>query len=198
MKTRFIKCIGTRVWFRVFCYSSDHGCKNGYGCEAKIFLSDFLHEDKPEEHGIQRGGNTEDYPEERWPRVCEHCNEKFEGKKFHRQVFNKRLYNTASGSPEPGDLYWINWYPETMYWDNHSGPMLCAVLPNGREWIIDSRASNCDKPDDRAHRCWVRHGDPETGLVNVDKNGHTCSAGAGSIIVGDYHGFLRYGNFEAC
>ena len=64
-------------------------------------------------------------------------------------------------------------------------------LPNGREWDIDSRCSNCTLPDDRIHRCWVRHGEPPN--IHVDKNGHTCSAGAGSILAGDYHGFLHNG-----
>jgi hypothetical protein len=46
-------------------------------------------------------------------------------------------------------------------------------------------------PNDRLHRCWVRHGDaPE---LTVDKNGKTCGAGGGSIVSGSYHGFLRNG-----
>jgi hypothetical protein len=48
-------------------------------------------------------------------------------------------------------------------------------------------------PDDGEHRCWVRHGEPPR--ITVDKNGPTCQAGAGSILAGDYHGFLRDGAF---
>jgi hypothetical protein len=47
--------------------------------------------------------------------------------------------------------------------------------------------------DSRPHKCWVRHGDPKTGTVHVDKNGVTCGAGAGSIASGSYHGFLHNG-----
>lgn len=71
------------------------------------------------------------------------------------------------------------------------GRFLVVRLPNGRDWCIDSRASNCTLPQDNVHRCWVRHGEPPN--LTVDKNGVTCAAGAGSIQAGDYHGFLRGG-----
>lgn len=72
------------------------------------------------------------------------------------------------------------------------GPQLMVICPNGSPWNIDSRASNCTMPYDYSHRCWVRTGTPPK--VTVDKGGHTCAAGAGSIMaygprdVGDYHG----------
>lgn len=75
------------------------------------------------------------------------------------------------------------------------GPQLTVVCPNGAEWTIDSRASNCTLPYDYEHRCWVRHGDPPN--VTVDKNGLTCAAGGGSIQAGDYHGFLQNGVLTA-
>lgn len=78
---------------------------------------------------------------------------------------------------------------------------LHAVCPNGQHWDIDSRASNCTRREDNVHRCWVRHGDPtQPHTVHVDKNGDTCAAGAGSIIVNAkqpaYHGFLHNGRFS--
>lgn len=109
-----------------------------------------------------------------------------------------RIYDTPSGELEPGCMYWDDNLPENTYWDNQRGPMLHVVCPNGRHWNIDSRASNCGSPDNKTHRCWVRHGDPETGIVTVDKKGETCSAGSGSIIIGGYHGFLSNGEFESC
>jgi hypothetical protein len=45
----------------------------------------------------------------------------------------------------------------------------------------------------RPHKCWVRHGEPPNHTV--DKRGNTCGAGAGSILSGSYHGFLRDGSF---
>lgn len=129
--------------------------------------------------------------------ICQTC-----GQTFTPKVFGAR-YDTASGDLEPGCLFWNNYYPKTTYWDNQEGPHLVAVLPNGTHWQIDGRASNCTMPHDRTHRCWVRHGDPETGIVHVDKNGHTCNAGAGSIHVDqgtptEWHGFLHDGEFNKC
>lgn len=106
------------------------------------------------------------------------------------------IYDTPSGELEPGCLFWADWYPENMYWDNHTGPHLCAVLPNGHHWNIDSRASNCTLPNDRKHRCWCRHG--EVPNITVNKNGNTCSAGGGSIAVSGWHGFLTNGEFKVC
>jgi len=48
------------------------------------------------------------------------------------------------------------------------------------------------------HRCWVRHGRPEDGTLHVDKNGVTCAAGAGSIVAGNFHGFLHGGFLTSC
>lgn len=111
-------------------------------------------------------------------------------KRFKPSVCGSR-YNTESGDLAPGDMYWATWLPENFFWDNHKGPHLCVILPNGHEWNIDSRASNCMAPGDRLHRCWIRHGDPPN--VTVDKNGSTCPAGGGSIQSGDYHGHLQNG-----
>lgn len=72
-------------------------------------------------------------------------------------------------------------------------PPLIVKTPGG-DWNIDSRASNCTKPEDNEHRCWCRHGEPPN--VTVDKNGLTCGCGC-SIGFGEnwsrYHGFLRNG-----
>lgn len=108
-------------------------------------------------------------------------------------VSSAPIWDTPSGELEPGCLYYADWLPNDMWWDNQVGPHLCAVLPNGNHWNIESRASNCTMKDDRTHRCWCRHG--EVPNITVDKNGHTCQAGAGSIASGNYHGFLRNGEF---
>ena len=129
---------------------------------------------------------------------CERCGAPRPADAKHsRGMF--RIYNTPSGKPEPGDLFWVDWYSgaekgKCIYgWTNCTGKHLYAVLPNGHQWDIDSRASNCTKKDDTTHRCWVRHG--EVPNIHVDKQGHTCAAGAGSIVAGDYHGFLHHGAF---
>jgi hypothetical protein len=109
-----------------------------------------------------------------------------------------QIYNTASESPEPGDLFWLpcasaNGAARCHYWDNCEGRHLYGVLPNGHWWNIDGRARNCALPNDRLHRCWIRHGRPEDG--DVDKAGLTCAAGAGSIDYGGWHGHLTHGHW---
>lgn len=52
--------------------------------------------------------------------------------------------------------------------------------------------------DSQPHYCWVRHGDPRTERIHVDKNGVTCKAGSGSISKEDYHGFLHFGKLTGC
>lgn len=157
------------------------------------------------EHEIRVEGETSyqavEYPYDKLT-ACKFCNAPVpedEGDDGPWRGGSKRvLYDTESGRPEPGDLFFVEMHPggRCYNWDNCPGRHLTAVLPNGHYWDIDSRSSNCTRPDDKTHRCWVRHGDPEKGEpVHVDKNGETCQAGAGSILAGDYHGFLHHGHF---
>lgn len=89
--------------------------------------------------------------------------------------------------PSPTDPTLPAAHPSYTFAD---GPHLCVQTPGG-SWNIDSRASNCTLPYDYNHRCWIRHGEPPQ--ITVDKSGVTCSAGAGSIACGSYHGFLQNG-----
>ncbi len=110
-------------------------------------------------------------------------------------------FATADGqkvdAPQPGDVYLFPLHEpgQCPYWDNCDGRHLMVVLPKpGGTWDVDSRASNCTMRDDRQHRCWVRHGDPtRPETLHVDKQGHTCQAGAGSILSGGFHGYLHNG-----
>lgn len=85
------------------------------------------------------------------------------------------------------------------------GLALVVKTPGG-DWHVDAQASNCTRDQRvavsgkpgwtqfvRSHYCWVRHGDPKTGEVHVDKGGNTCAAGAGSILFPTFHGFLHNG-----
>jgi hypothetical protein len=89
-----------------------------------------------------------------------------------------------------GAMWRATWYPKNFEWDNETEPHLIVKTPGG-DWDIDDRCSNCGKPQDNLHRCWVRHGEPPG--VTVDKAGLTCAAGAGSIMQKTWHGFLRDG-----
>ena len=187
MQARLATTIGQRLYLRIF---SSGVCDKYSYCNAMKHLYDEIQNPVPAIMHIP-DERVENYEEEEWNKICEHC-----GKEIVngiKQIHQKRLYDTPSGDLEPGCLYWNTWYPKNFFWDNHDGPHLMAVLPNNNHWNIDSRASNCTMPDDKIHRCWVRHG--EVPNITVDKNGNTCQAGGGSIEVRDYHGFLQNGNF---
>ncbi len=133
----------------------------------------------------------------RWPQKCDHCGKPF-APTDHFQLFQDALMRAADGRIWPFrelpagacyNAFWDKWHVGS------DGRSLVVMLPTRppRPWHIDSQASNCTKPDDKAHRCWCRHGRPEDGTLHVDKNGNTCAAGAGSIAVEGYHGFLHNG-----
>lgn len=131
----------------------------------------------------------------RWPNKCDHCDRALtEDDKC--QVFVEPIYRrtdtgeemTLRGAP-PGAMWDATWFS-----DIYRGPdrrCLVVRLPDGHDWMIDSRASNCSMRGDNSHKCWVRHGEPPN--ITVDKNGHTCQAGGGSIQTPKWHGFLRNG-----
>lgn len=174
------------------------GCHNAY-----TFLRDV-----PELSAWKAFGNREDYPAEQWPTQCKHCGAPvpspeqlvkqvgWTGIQMNHQVSSSRLYNSPSGEPENGDMFESTWHDacDCPYWDNCNGIHLQVILPNGVHWDVMSRASNCTLKEERTHRCWVIQGSYKDGTITVDKNGHTCSAGAGSIDVPGWHGFLRDGN----
>jgi hypothetical protein len=132
----------------------------------------------------------------RWPAACD-CGRVF-GEGDPHQEWSESLYRrgdtgeliTLRHAPD-GAMWDATWMPEI--WRGPDGRALMVKCPGGHEWHIDGRASNCTMPGDNVHKCWVRHGEPP--VITVDKNGPTCAAGAGSIVAGDYHGFLQNGQF---
>jgi len=137
---------------------------------------------------------------EGWAGICERCGEVIPWDApgaVRKSSGTKIIWDTPSGDLEPGCLYYEHRgdYDHfcSGHWTNCDQRHLYAILPNGHHWDIDSRAKNCGSPQDFTHRCWVRHGEPP--MVHVDKNGQTCTAGAGSILAGNYHGFLHNGQF---
>lgn len=178
----------------------EHGCPGQFAFhDARMLIA---HVEKP----VPGPGVAEESPDDwsayrydsRWPRKCE-CGYVFGDRTGeHRQVRDERLY---SGCPD-GQLYTLRDAPVGAMWDawwmtdDYKGADgLCLVVKTpGGDWMVDGRASNCTRPDDWTHRCWTRTGDPRTGMVTVGKTyGPTCAAGAGSIAIGRYHGFLVQG-----
>jgi hypothetical protein len=139
-----------------------------------------------------------------WPRGCARCSYTF-AEADPWQIFSESIYRRLDTgevfrlSRAPiGAMWWLEWMQGLWNPQLGSSP-LCVMLPGHHEWIIDSQANNCSMKDDynqQRHHCWVAHGAPPD--VTVDKNGRTCAAGAGSIVVPGYHGFLRGGYLEGC
>jgi hypothetical protein len=145
----------------------------------------------------------------RWPTRCDTCGKEFSAG-AHSTLAEPPLYLRADtgalltlSDAAPGAMWWAPWYSSKAkdgWMTGYDGRTLVVRLPDGRDWIVDSVASNCPIPKDRSHRCWLRQGEPPdvTAGKKAEKGEKTCSAGAGSIQTGSWHGFLRNGWLERC
>lgn len=208
------------VSLRRFTYGRDLTCQKPVYTGAGHDASAVIHEQALEcdwlefdERGYYSVLGHADKNDERWPKVCATCGEPFDyADEF--QINADRLY---AGAPDDklytmralpvGALYDATWLHGHMHGPGPDGIALMVVTPGGT-WHVDGEANNCTRPQreqrvengkaqtyltERTHQCWVRHGDPRTGEVHVDKNGNTCAAGAGSIMMERWHGFLHNG-----
>lgn len=207
------------------CYSSDDGMQRGAGeradepidparcrsyCNAMRFLDEIEEEfEGPRDQARRYRKQYEpgEWPWDAFPNVCEACGK--EMKNPTRQVFMDEILVVKTG-PRAGQefarrdlpvgaMWHVGHYDDIPEWQGRDGIALQVMTPDG-EWHVDGRANNCTMPDDKVHRCWVRHGDPRTGYVTVDKEATpefpTCNAGAGSIWMkapDGWHGFLYRG-----
>lgn len=208
MKTRLVKEIGTRASLRV--YWGDAECPNCLGGGRPGYHNAQVHlADSAVLEDWKLGGGPADYPDERWPSKCDHCGVAVPAQApereygtggsnggLERQVQHDRIYDTPSGKLEPGSIFEAHWLPRDFMFDGVDRHLVC-VLPNGHHWHMTGRASNCTMPQDRTHRCWVIH-EEAPGVFHVDKAGHTCAAGAGSIAAPGWHGFLHHGELVQC
>lgn len=198
-----------RLSLRRFRMTTDEGptCDGPMSyCDAKTPIGgeDALWQGEGRERTWVNQHNAARYKDDpRWPQACAGC-----GKPFvdtdHRQVFPELIYRRT----DTHEFLVLRDAPAGAMWDatwmDRKGPdgrSLMVRCPNGpvdtkgqgptRDWFVDGFASNCTKPDDPEHHCWCRHG--AVPDVTVDKQGLTCSAGAGSIKMPHWHGFLRGG-----
>lgn len=202
VRTFWLEPTGTvRRWLRRYSYAGNgHTCADGYH-DAIVDL------DSAVPDVDQVNGDTWPHDDPRWPVECERgCGYRFvdddqwQLSTWHEYTSPQRpgeTFTLRPGEEIPGAMWDATWWP----WKGPDGRSICVVLPNGHTWGIDMVATNCTRPDDKAtppeqrqHWCWLRHGEPP--VLTVDKDGPTCAAGAGSILSGDYHGFLRNGVFE--
>ena len=198
-------------------------CPQGGYCDASVIIADRAPasvwvEERVDEERDRPVYRTRDElvarDDARWPTSCSRCGRDFINDD-RKQVWADDLYTGAPSGElvtlrdaPPGSAYDAWWLPE--WYRGPDGIALMVVLPNGHPWHVDGQASNCTRPQQerrgrtvvtpRSHYCWIRHGDPRdpqgtrTGQkLHVDKRGDTCAAGAGSIVAGNYHGFLHNG-----
>ncbi|TGT72893.1 hypothetical protein EN802_13520 [bacterium M00.F.Ca.ET.159.01.1.1] len=201
-------------WLRRYTSSDKHKCgATGSFCNAMFDLgeADILYTTDGYIDGVREDRKPPD-SDPRWPTACSACGRLF-GAEDPFQLFSRQIYVCeATGActtleKAPVGSCWDAWWISER---RKEGPTGCAYmvgpdhrsltvkLPGNHDWLIDSRAKNCTMPDDNEHFCWVRHGRPEDGTLHVDKNGHTCAAGAGSIAVPGFHGFLHHGVLRDC
>lgn len=152
-----------------------------------------------------------EHDDPRWPIRCTSCDYVFvdtdEWQMWQQGLYRRpdtgQLHVLHSTAPDalgatsaPAGACWDAWWMSDWA-KGPDGLCLMVRLPNGHDWMVDSEASNCTRKGDRTHKCWVRDGDPRRGTVTAGKAGETCTAGAGSILSGDYHGFLTGGVLTA-
>lgn len=204
---RFLRC------FQSYRTGEDAGPCAGY-CNARIPLDEVEIEYDSREDGtkFQRGYSAKDWPWDAFKTACDKCGVEMPAPE--RQIFTDQIFVVKTGEragqvfarreAPVGAIWEIEHYRDIPDWQGPDGMAINVVLPGG-EWSPDGRANNCTKPGDTKHRCWVRHGDPRTGYVHVDKAGTaerpTCEAGAGSIWMNaptGFHGFVHRGYVTDC
>lgn len=195
-------------------YKHYHEAKNVIGQAEYITPGDVLKENGPI--------SADDV---RWPVKCCHCDYMFIDSD-PKQYFQERLYMHGETGElmtlraAPVGAMWFAEESNEYYASRKGadGKTLIVRTPGG-DWCIDNRATNCDSAckhcgvaykDHRAgvgcghyedahanHKCWVRHGVAPN--IHVDKNGHTCGAGAGSFqdAANIWHGFLHHGRLHS-
>lgn len=186
----------------------NRGCPDGMGgalcCVARWPLDEVYYP--------MNGGSVpaellvpQDHPA--WPTICDRCSRPLvndDGKPADRQTHLRRIYRCPEDNREmllreapPGAMWFADWMIQPNGWyRGPDGHCLIVKVPGNHDWMVDSRANNCTLPNDNEHRCWVRHG--LVPNITVDKNGLTCQAGAGSILVPNWHGHLRNGFLVTC
>lgn len=187
------------VYLRRYTDTRTSECPRGY--HSAMNLRERVQEIiEPGEHGpVNRTTELYEKPAQDdpgWPTVCAHCGEPF-APEAPFQLFTERIWRRGDTGEEyeedqipAGGMYDAWWYPWKGLDDGRS---VVVRMPGGGLWCVDSQASNCTRPGDRSHRCWLRHGEPPHFTVNKEPRELTCDAGGGSIETKHWHGFLTDG-----
>lgn len=193
-------------------WTSTEGYRSGHAALGPVVVAEEPAHKVTSEQGYEHWASRPDWDptDPRWRTTCDQCGGPLP-EQAYRQTDATPLYRRLDTGEvltlreAPDGALWVAWW---FNWKGPDGLCVVAKCPGGSEWIIDGVASNCPHrtglrsaeydPDPASgpqhHRCWVRHGSPP-GVITIDKNGHSCAAGAGSIVAGSYHGFLQNGAF---
>lgn len=186
---------------------------------AGVFLGRYS---RPAESGRgMYGGSWHpwEFADREWPDKCAACG----GPAEHRSVWTDDVMVRADGGPgefskrtPPVGMMWDAFWLPDRYTKVDEGPgwvnvgpdglALCVAVPyqskdgswRTMEWMPEQRASNCTLKQDGEHHCWVRSGDARKNQCHVDKNGRTCAAGAGSIVMPGWHSFVHGNLVKGC
>lgn len=139
------------------------------------------------------------WSERTWPATCRNCGHvfDFDGADWRHMGTNYAYRRTDTGEEGLIRDFGVGAMWDAMWYDRKGpdGRSLVVRLPGDHDWMVDSRASNCDQRD-REHYCWVRTGEVPNVTANKGQPGESCSAGGGSIWVDmphGWHGFLTRG-----
>lgn len=196
IKCFFIKPNGKASrWLRRYSSADGNPCPiNGSYHNAQVPIEDSLDAENRSDEPIIR----EMYADQ-WPTKCD-CGYVFTTED-PKQLFSQNQYVDEAGrvmtlqSAPAGAMWDAVWFNKMPAYTGPDGICLVVKTPAG-EWMVDGRASNCTMPEDNVHKCWVRHGVPPN--ITVSKDGNTCAAGAGSILIKEYHAMLQEGELRQC
>lgn len=197
---------------------------NWRGYHNAITPLDVIEDGNPDGTYSSSSQDAPSHDDPRWPTTCG-CGYQFTDADEYQLSAHRLYRRTDTGEEMAlhdapvGAMWFADWMLSegSNHYRGPDGHCLVVRCPDKHDWTVDGRANNCtmgckncgaaysghdwqkckqyDPQDDGEHKCWVRHGDPRTGNITVDKNGLTCNAGGGSIDTGHYHGFLRSGEF---
>lgn len=128
------------------------------------------------------GAGRDDIPHDdpRWPTHCE-CGYAFEPEDQWQHNLNRCFLPQGKAEPmfslpnaPPGAMWYSDWWPQK----GPDGRALTVRTPGG-DWLIDAPARNSNTP-------WTRTGVPPKVTAHP------------SILVGEYHGWLRDGVLVEC
>jgi hypothetical protein len=231
VKAYWLELVPGRFFFELRRFSFVDGCPGDvryHNAHVRLEGERGL-DDCPRLHdGDALTGDLWAHDDARWPAKCASCDYvftpaddwQFSPVRLYRRSDTGELI--ALRDAPPGAIWNASWLSENPEYRGPDGRSLMGRCPDGRDWMMDSRASNCDSPcaecgvqykdhppykgpgeghayrDARPHKCWVRNGDPPELTVNKGAAGQSCGAGAGSILTPGWHGFLTNGWFHTC